>query len=490
MERVVTILMKNDILSMYRQGNSIRSIARDLKISRNTVRRYIVESNELNEAITKESDKVTIIALQERLVGPPKRKASKRKRKFDGELKRRFTELMQEDENRDLILGPNKQKASASLIYRKLKSEGFDIGETTVRAEFNLYVNRNQEAFIKQQHEPGVRSEYDFHETKLVIDGKVRKIFQATITLPFSDGQFVKHYENQKGESFIDSIVSFFEHIGGVPQGMIFDNMRNVVARFLAKGDKQINEQLIKLSNYYGFKIMTTNPYRGNEKGHVEQAGKTLRKELFTFNYEFDSMADLRKYADEENAKCTASNAKLELEKQHLLPLPKVRYELGRLQQSKVNHESFIAIDGSFYSVPDSYVGKRVHSQVYVDYIMVFNDKFEQIASHNKKAVKDQYSANINHYLTTLAKKPGALANSLALKQSPKIYQALFHQYFSTKPREFIELIKDKTVAELSEIVNQLDNGYSITSCVTTIEEISINQLEEITQIFQQGVSS
>ena len=43
---------------------------------------------------------------------------------------------------------------------------------------------------------------------------------------------------------------------------------------------KFIMKSLIKLSNYYGFKIMTTNPRSGNEKGHVETSGKIARTEL------------------------------------------------------------------------------------------------------------------------------------------------------------------------------------------------------------------
>ena len=72
--------------------------------------------------------------------------------------------------------------------------------------------------------------------------------------------------------------------------------MRNVVSRFIYGGKKEYNKELIKLSNYYGFKIVTTNPRSGNEKGHVETSGKIARTELFTFNYKFESLETLRKY--------------------------------------------------------------------------------------------------------------------------------------------------------------------------------------------------
>lgn len=41
-------------------------------------------------------------------------------------------------------------------------------------------------------------------------------------------------------ETFLDSIISFLEHIGGIPKTMVFDNMRNVVRKFVYRGGKRI----------------------------------------------------------------------------------------------------------------------------------------------------------------------------------------------------------------------------------------------------------
>ncbi len=87
-------------------------------------------------------------------------------------------------------------------------------------------------------------------------------------------------------ESFLDSIVQFIAHCGGVFTEMVFDNMSNVIKRFIYKGEKQLTDDLLKISNYYGFKVNTTNPRSGNEKGHVENSGKTVRRELFSLKYE------------------------------------------------------------------------------------------------------------------------------------------------------------------------------------------------------------
>jgi transposase len=483
--------MKNEIIALHRQGISNREISKRLGISRNTTNKYVKEANNLFKQIENETDESKIFLLQNELVSRPKRKSVWTRKVFTGELKQRFYELISLDEERDTKLGINKQKLTASLLHRTLKSEGFDVGITTIQTEFKIYKNKHKEAFIKQEYDPGFRAEYDFHEIKVIESGKVKKMYQATITLPHSNYVFAKHYPDQRKENFLDSLISFFEEIGGVPKTIVFDNMRNVVRKFVYGGSKEYTEDLLKFSNYYGFKIITTNPRRGNEKGHVEQGGKVIRKELFTFNYEFDTLADLREYTKDELEKLNnKSLPKFINEKTQLLNLPLVRYEIGTLVNSVVNSESLIQIDSNQYSVPESYVNKDVYSNVYNEVINVYNLKHELIASHKKIEGNKEYSINILHYTSTLLKKPGALTNSLALKQSPKIYQELFHKYFTTKPKDFIKLINENDIYELNELLIKLNNGYKLTtikSMEITIEEVSSNQLSQISNLFNQG---
>lgn len=71
---MVTIYMKNDILSLKRDGMSNRKIALKLNISKDTVNKYVKEMNELTKLIELETDQKEIIKLQEQLVSTPTRK--------------------------------------------------------------------------------------------------------------------------------------------------------------------------------------------------------------------------------------------------------------------------------------------------------------------------------------------------------------------------------------------------------------------------------
>ena len=257
---------------------------------------------------------------------------------------------------------------------------------------------------------------------------------------------------------------------------------------------KEYTEDLLKLSNYYGFKIMTTNPRRGNEKGHVETSGKVIRSNLFTFDYRFYSLDDFQNHVKKEMEVINLDSIqKFNEEKSYLRTLPLHRYELGRIERARVNSESLITLDTNFYSVPDLYIGSTVTLSVYMDKVIIYDDKDKEIARHNKKSGRKEHSINIHHFLATLDKKPGALRNSLALKQAPNLYQELFHNYFTTDSKGFLDLIKTHTIYELTMIVKELEHGKSIQQIQVasaeepSIEAISSKQISAISQLYNQG---
>src|SRR5690606_32761448 len=90
--------------------------------------------------------------------------------------------------------------------------------------------------------------------------------------------RFAYLYQNQKMESFLDSHVRFFNHVGGVHKEIVYDNMKVAVAKFVSKTEKEPTEDLLKLSMYYGFKYRFCNARRGNEKDYVERSVEYVRR--------------------------------------------------------------------------------------------------------------------------------------------------------------------------------------------------------------------
>lgn len=153
---MVNVMDKNQIISMHKQGESIKSISKKLGIARNTVRRYTREHDLLMEQLSQENDKVQIALIQETICSKPVRKiSSKKKNALTPEVEQRIKEMIQIDEERNKKLGPNKQQLTAAHIYRQLKGEGFTASESTIRAYYRKLKDKTKECFIKQHYEYG-----------------------------------------------------------------------------------------------------------------------------------------------------------------------------------------------------------------------------------------------------------------------------------------------------------------------------------------------
>ncbi|WP_439647331.1 Mu transposase domain-containing protein, partial [Allobaculum fili] len=116
---------------------------------------------------------------------------------------------------------------------------------------------------------------------------------------------------------------------------------------------------------------------------------------------------------------------------------------------------SLISVDNNQYSVPDNLIGKKVRVKTYTETIKVYYEH-EQVAEHQRiNDGKQKTCFDIRHYLSTLRKKPGALRNSTALKADPEL-KSIYDNYFSEKPKEFIEILtrhKDRPMEEIKDLL-------------------------------------
>ena len=236
--------------------------------------------------------------------------------------------------------------------------------------------------------------------------------------------------------------------IGGVYKEVVYDNMRNVVSKFIGKNEKELNEDLVKMSLYYGFKINVTNAFSGNEKGYVEGSVKYLRNQIFAEVYKFKSEEAAIEYMTSQLIKLNETS-KIEEEKKYLLPA-KPPLELATIRSSVVNKYSFVQLENNFYSVPDYLVGRTVTSKIYYNEILIYSNN-EFVCRHKKIDGERQMSVDIKHYLKTFTEKPGALRNSLALKSNPRL-KSIYDIYYNTEPKKFIEIIKKNKEKKLEEI--------------------------------------
>jgi len=440
---------KYSIIKLKEQGHSSRQVARMLGINRKTVSKYWSEFTAQTELLAApDSNKVEI---QESIVAAPSYDSSTRKsRKYNDEIDQLLEEILENEVEKCKLLGTDKQKLTQVQIHQEIVEAGFDISLSTISNKIRDKRQKPKECYIKQSYNLGDRLEYDFGEVKLAIDGVVDNYHLAVLSSPASNFRWAYLYKNQKKEVFMDSHVKFFEMVGGVYKEVVYDNMRNVVSRFI-QNEKELNNELLKMSLYYGFDINVTNCFRGNEKGHVEGSVKVIRNKVFATNYKFKSFEDASEYLNNQLMNMNEST-NIKEETKHLLPY-KPKLELANISIQKVNKYSFIRVDKNFYSVPEYLVDKEITVKTYFNKICVYANN-NLVCEHKKIDGVNEISIDISHYLKSLTKKPGALRNSLALKSIPRL-KTIYDNYFNTNPKGFVEILKsneDKTLDELFEI--------------------------------------
>ena len=447
------LLDKAAIIKLKEQGLSNRGVARELGIDKKTVNKYWNEYKDNLKKLNETTDSAEIIRIQEKITSAPKYNSENRiRRKVTPEFLNALEKILEDEEKKVKVLGTHKQALTKQQIYELLKKQGFSLSYSTVVLEMKRIKNSGKECFIRQDYDFGDRLEYDFGEVKLVINGITKKYYIAVLSSPAGNFRWCYLYDNCKKDVFLDSHVRFFEMIGGVWKEVVYDNMRNVVSKFIGKNEKELNEDLVKMSLYYGFDVNVTNAFSGNEKGYVEGSVKYLRNKIFAENYKFNSEEAAIEYMESQLMKLN-ENSKIEEEKKKL-KTTKPPLELAEIRKSFVNKYSFVQIENNFYSVPEYLVGLSVTSKIYYNKILIYSNN-EFVCEHKKLDGNKKISANIRHYLKTLTFKPGALKNSYVLKSNPKL-KSIFDKYYTNNPKKFIDIIsknKEKSDVELEEIL-------------------------------------
>ncbi len=430
------------IIRSYREGQSQRQISRGLKISRKTVRRYL---SEYEQSLQEKSEKKTLSPI---LSSPPVYKVSNRRPsrltpKVQGEIDK-LLELNEEKRSNGL----RKQMLKKIDILYHLQEQGYCIGYTTVCNYIRTKGSTRKEAFIRQDYHPGSVCEFDWGEVKLYISGKLVLYNLAVFTSAYSNYRFALLFRKQDTLAFQESHVCFFNQINGVYHQMVYDNMRVAVARFVGDKEKEPTQALINLKGHYQFHHRFCNVYRGNEKGHVERSVEFIRRKAFSITDSFDCQSQADKHLQEvlvriNNIKQTGVNkTAIELFKEEKEKLWSFSndFSFHDIDRFKVDKYSTFTYSTNKYSIPDHLVGNYIDAKITSKTLEIYFQN-NLIASHTRNYGKHQWILDLQHYLETLKKKPGALAGSVALQQSDVFLGKLYLNYFIESPREFIELL-------------------------------------------------
>ena len=302
---------------------------------------------------------------------------------------------------------------------------GYDGGYTTVKDYVRENRRQTKEMFVPLSHPPG-HAQCDFGEAMVVIGGVEQKAHCFVIDLPHSDGCFVKAYPAETTEALLDGPVSAFAFLGGVPQGILYDNTRLTVAKILGDGRRQRTRAFTELQSHYLFEDRFGRPGKGNDKGKGKVDGLVgyVRRNFLVPVPSFESFDALNAYLEQRclermdaqlRGHTETIGQRMERDLDALLPLPPVAYDACDKQASRVSSLSLVRYRTNDYSVPVAYGHRDVLVRGYVGQVVISCGS-EVIARHPRSYERDDFVYDPIHYLPLLERKPGALDQAAPLQ--------------------------------------------------------------------------
>lgn len=368
------------------EGRSIRSVSREMAVSRNTVRKYVREPE------------------------PIRREPNPRAKPVMEQVASKIDELLEAWSQRTTA----KQRVTGSRVHRALVEEGFKVSVTTVRSYLREKRRQASEVFIPLVHRPGDSAQVDFFEVTVIERGEMRKAWKLLIRLMYSGRDFVHIYDRCDQVSFLDGHVRAFAFFGGVPKRLVYDNLSSAVKRRVGM-DRELQDRFLALVSHYLFEPCFARPGEGHDKGGVESRGKGIRLQHMTPVPKGENlsavsqsvMASIERQAAQrlDNEGRTVIDRFAE-ESQRFRALPATEFESRKVQPVEVTRQSMIHVDTARYSVPCHWKGLQATAYVGVEDLRV-TCCGESITLIKQRA--KTRSVQYRHYLPELAKKPQAV---------------------------------------------------------------------------------
>jgi transposase len=325
---------------------------------------------------------------------------------------------------------PRKQRHTAHRIWMRLRQElpGVEVAESTVRE----YVRERKvamglvyhETFVPQSYAWGAEGQVDWYEAWAELDGEPRKLNVFCLRSMASGAGYHRAYPHASQQAFLEGHELAFAYFGGVFRVLRYDNLKSAVKKILRGHQREETQRFIAFRSHWGFQSEFCTPGEGHEKGGVENEGGQFRRNQLVPVPKAQNLAELNllleaRAREQESrvldGRAQTIGAAMVAERDYLLPVAAEGFDLASVHFPQVNSQSCARVLTNFYSVPAA-VGSVVEGKVFSSYVELWQGG-RRLARHERCFGRHLKVLELDHYLETLLKKPGALAGSTALEQ-------------------------------------------------------------------------
>ena len=378
------------------KGKPIREIARDLKLSRNTVRK-VLRSGATSFEYARSVQPRPKLGL------------------WHGDLDR----MLLDNEKR-----PSRERLTLIRVFEELRQLGYEGSYDAVRRYARKWrVERGAataEAYVPLSFAPGEAYQFDWSHEVVLIGGTTVTVKVAHVRLCHSRMLFVRAYPRETQEMVFDAHERAFRLFGGACRRGIYDNMTTAVEAVFVGKERRFNRRFLAMCSHYLVEPVACTPAAGWEKGQVENQVGNAREHLFTPRLHFADYGELNAWLE---ARClTQARASahpeqtdktvwevFEAERASLIAY-RGPFDGFREIEVAVSKSSLVRYDHNRYSVAVKAARRTAQMRVYAERIVVWCDG-EIVAEHSRRFGRGQTAYDPWHYLPVLARKPGALRN-------------------------------------------------------------------------------
>jgi transposase len=423
-------------------GESISAIARDLRLSRNTVKRALRSESGVFEYQRKRQPRPRL--------GP-----------YIATL-----ESWLEAEERL----PARERRTAQRLFEALCVEGYTGAVDAVRRHQREFERRRHPVstvFIPQSFAPGEAYQFDFSHEHVELGGVDQVVKVAHVRLSYSRAFFLVAYPRESQEMVFDAHAKAFEFLGGVPRRGIYDNLKPAVDAVFVGRERRYNRRFLMMCNHYLVDPTACTPAAGWEKGQVENQVGNVREWLFTPKLRCADLTEL-------NAHLAARCVQLAQERKHpeyperkisdvwdeeraalrAVPIP---FDGFAEKTGRISATSLVNFERNRYSVECRFVGQVASVRAYAERIVVVCGG-EIIGEHPRCFERGKTQYNPWHYVAALERKPGALRNGAPFKDwnLPAALTRLRERLtkHSDGDRQFVEILSMVAVYGLESVTD------------------------------------
>jgi transposase len=418
------------LIRLHQRGVSKKTIARDLGLSKNTVKAYLMKLERLKLDLNLLLSKDDAILESQFHAGTAAYKDTRydQLKSFLGDY---VKELSKSGVTRHLLWEEYKELVPNNYSYSQFCHH------------LSQYIVASHPSMVLT-HQPAEKLYIDFAGKKLsYTDPESGEIIDCEVfvaCLPYSDYGFAMVVASQQIEDFIYALGCCLRDLGGVPQVLVTDNLKSAIVK-ASRYEPEVNRALEDFANHYQCTVLSTRVRKPKDKALVENQVKLIYTRVYARlrKQQFFSLSSLNKAIAEKmklhnqtrmQQKPYSREECFIADEKHLLDsLPMQTYEIKYYRELKVakNNHIYLHPDKHYYSVPYQFTGTKVKI-IYTRSLVRIYAKGKQVALHKRNYKLGRYTTDPTHLCSQ---------HRHYLDRSPDYYKSKAKSYNATLGKLF-----------------------------------------------------